>query len=288
MRWTVSADGVPPATCACGHPRCRRYRTAPVREAGYLNPAPDRRDGGKGSAARSCFTKTKAICSLRWILLLYTSAAGLPWRPFRCRGRLFMRAAGYQRCYLLLEHGEIPYRRDYASPTTIRIRVYDDRIMIWNAVQSPPEWTTSNRLGNFHRLTRGLLMHSSVREDRLAPTWHPAVSSTYGRQATPRRSQGRPGAGGLWLRFPYSIAIPPMPLSAWAAPDYWYREDELEPTRRCLRPWFTPAGSTTTLNCDWAAPSGMSHEATGLMGESLQRPWPRATHSAVETRKRCS
>ena len=31
--------------------------------------------------------------------------------------------------------------RDYASPTTIQIRVCDDRIAIWNAARLKPEWT---------------------------------------------------------------------------------------------------------------------------------------------------
>ena len=37
--------------------------------------------------------------------------------------------------------------RDYASPTTIQIRVYDDRITIWNAVQLPPEWSAGQLAG---------------------------------------------------------------------------------------------------------------------------------------------
>ena len=30
--------------------------------------------------------------------------------------------------------------RDYASPATLQIRVYDDRISIWNAAHLAPDW----------------------------------------------------------------------------------------------------------------------------------------------------
>ena len=36
---------------------------------------------------------------------------------------------------------------DYASPLTIQIRVHDDRITIWNAVQLPPEWAAGQLVG---------------------------------------------------------------------------------------------------------------------------------------------
>ena len=55
---------------------------------------------------------------------------------------------------------------DYASPITIQIRVYDDRITIWNAVQLPPEWAAGHLSGNFRqsRITRESPTRSSVPE----------------------------------------------------------------------------------------------------------------------------
>ena len=57
--------------------------------------------------------------------------------------------------------------RDYASPTTIQIRVYDDRITIWNAVQLPPGMGPPvNSPENFRqsRTTRESPTHSSAPE----------------------------------------------------------------------------------------------------------------------------
>ena len=98
--------------------------------------------------------------------------------------------------------------RDYASPTTIQIRVYDDRIMIWNAVQSPPEWTTGQPAGE---------LSSKPFNPRIAYAFFRAgMIEAWGRgirriidickeagNPTPEW-KAEPGGGGLWLRFPYS------------------------------------------------------------------------------------
>jgi len=100
--------------------------------------------------------------------------------------------------------------RDYASPTTIQIRVYDDRIAIWNAAHLALEWATEQlaeelssrphnprvayaffRAGMIEAWGRGIRRIVDVcREaDNPTPTWR--LES---------------GGNGLWVRFPFSEA----------------------------------------------------------------------------------
>ncbi|MDE0604800.1 MAG: putative DNA binding domain-containing protein [bacterium] len=100
--------------------------------------------------------------------------------------------------------------RDYASPTTIQIRVYDDRISIWNAAHLAAEWATEQlaeelssrphnprvayaffRAGMIEAWGRGIRRIVDVcREaDNPTPTWR--LES---------------GGNGLWVRFPFSDA----------------------------------------------------------------------------------
>ena len=100
--------------------------------------------------------------------------------------------------------------RDYASPTTIQIRVFDDRIAIWNAAHLAPEWATEQlaeelssrphnprvayaffRVGMIEAWGRGIRRIVDVcREaDNPTPTWR--LES---------------GGNGLWVRFPFSDA----------------------------------------------------------------------------------
>ncbi|MDE0102653.1 MAG: winged helix-turn-helix transcriptional regulator [Gemmatimonadota bacterium] len=100
--------------------------------------------------------------------------------------------------------------RDYASPTTIQIRVYDDRISMWNAAHLAPEWATEQlaeerssrphnprvayaffRAGMIEAWGRGIRRIVDVcREaENPTPTWR--LES---------------GGNGLWVRFPFSDA----------------------------------------------------------------------------------
>ena len=100
--------------------------------------------------------------------------------------------------------------RDYASPTTIQIRVYDDRISIWNAAHLASEWATEQlaeelssrphnprvayaffRAGMIEAWGRGIRRIVDVcREvDNPTPTWRLEA-----------------GGNGLWVRFPFSDA----------------------------------------------------------------------------------
>ena len=98
--------------------------------------------------------------------------------------------------------------RDYASPTTIQIRVHDDRIAIWNAAHLNPEWTAEIRTED---------MSSRPHNPRIAYAFFRAgMIEAWGRGI--RRivdichEAGNPtptwrldaGGDGLWVRFPFS------------------------------------------------------------------------------------
>ena len=98
--------------------------------------------------------------------------------------------------------------RDYASPTTIQIRVLDDRIAIWNAAQLNPEWTaellvdeTSSRPHN-PRIAYAFLRAGMIE------AWGRGIR----RILDICRAAGNPtptwrleaGGDGLWVRFPFS------------------------------------------------------------------------------------
>ena len=113
--------------------------------------------------------------------------------------------------------------RDYASPATIQIRVYDDRISIWNAAHLSPDWAAEQlaeehssrphnprvaqvffRAGMIEAWGRGIrrivdLCHCAGNP---TPTWRPEARG-----------------GGLWLRFPFSAAYQAADAAARGSAD---------------------------------------------------------------------
>ena len=100
--------------------------------------------------------------------------------------------------------------RDYASPTTIQISVYDDRIAIWNAVQLPSEWAADQLAGG---------LSSNPYNPRIAYAFFRAgMIEAWGRGirriVKMCKEAGNPApewklqasGDGLWLRFPFSAA----------------------------------------------------------------------------------
>ena len=100
--------------------------------------------------------------------------------------------------------------RDYASPTTIQIRVHDDRISIWNAAHLAPGWATEQladelssrphnprvayaffRAGMIEAWGRGIrrIVDACREADNPTPTWRLEA-----------------GGNGLWVRFQFSAA----------------------------------------------------------------------------------
>ena len=100
--------------------------------------------------------------------------------------------------------------RDYASATTIQIRVYDDRIAIWNAADLNSEWAAEHvaeefssrphnpriayaffRAGMIEAWGRGIrrIVDLCLEAGNPTPTWRLEA-----------------GGNGLWVRFPFSAA----------------------------------------------------------------------------------
>ena len=112
--------------------------------------------------------------------------------------------------------------RDYASPTTIQIRVYDDRIAIWNAVQLPPEWTADPAC-------RGTFVEAVQPANRLCllPSWNDRSLGT-GHPADRGHVPGgwqphtRVEAGIEWrwfvVKVPVLRRVPGKPIPQEAAP----------------------------------------------------------------------
>ena len=100
--------------------------------------------------------------------------------------------------------------RDYASPTTIQIRVRDDRIAIWNAAHLTPEWVAellademSSRPHNpriaYAFFRAGMIEAWGRGIRRIVDICHEAGNPT-----PTWRLDG--GGDGLWVRFPFSEA----------------------------------------------------------------------------------
>ena len=100
--------------------------------------------------------------------------------------------------------------RDYASPTTIQIRVYDDRISIWNAVQLPPEWDASQLTGEFSSKPYNPRIAYAFFRAGMIEAWGRGIRRIVdickeAGNPTPKWEL-EPGGDGLWLRFPFSAA----------------------------------------------------------------------------------
>ena len=107
--------------------------------------------------------------------------------------------------------------RDYASPTTIQIRVYDDRIAIWNAVQLPPEWDAGQLTGEFSSKPYNPRIAYAFFRAGMIEAWGRGIRRIVdickeAGNPTPKWEL-EPGGDGLWLRFPFSAAyqVPDSP-----------------------------------------------------------------------------
>ena len=100
--------------------------------------------------------------------------------------------------------------RDYASPTTIQIRVYDDRISIWNAVQLPPEWDAGQLTGEFSSKPYNPRIAYAFFRAGMIEAWGRGIRRIVdickeAGNPTPKWEL-EPSGDGLWLRFPFSAA----------------------------------------------------------------------------------
>ena len=100
--------------------------------------------------------------------------------------------------------------RDYASPTTIQIRVYDDRIAIWNAVQLPTEWAADQLAGELSSKPYNPRIAYAFFRAGMIEAWGRGIR----RIVEMCREAGNPApewklessGDGLWLRFPFSAS----------------------------------------------------------------------------------
>lgn len=98
--------------------------------------------------------------------------------------------------------------RDYASPTTIQIRVYDDQIAIWNAVQLPPEWAAEQLAGELSSKPYNPRIAYAFFRAGMIEAWGRGIRRIAGMckeadNPTPEWKLQSSG-DGLWLRFPFS------------------------------------------------------------------------------------
>ena len=110
---------------------------------------------------------------------------------------------------------------DYASPITIQIRVYDDRITIWNAVQLPPEWSAGQLAGELSSKPYNPRIAYAFFRAGMIEAWGRGIR----RIAEMCKEAGNPtpewklepGGDGLWLRFQFSAAYQAADSSAGSA-----------------------------------------------------------------------
>ncbi|MYE95171.1 MAG: winged helix-turn-helix transcriptional regulator [Gemmatimonadetes bacterium] len=100
--------------------------------------------------------------------------------------------------------------RDYASQTTIQIRVYDDRISIWNAAHLPPEWASDQRAGELPSRPHNPQIANAFFRAGMIEAWGRGIRRIVDvcREAdnpTPTWTL-EAGGDGLWVRFPFSDA----------------------------------------------------------------------------------
>ena len=111
--------------------------------------------------------------------------------------------------------------RDYASPTTIQIRVYDDQIAIWNAVQLPSEWAADQLTGELSSKPYNPRIAYAFFRAGMIEAWGRGIRQI----AAMCKEAGNPtpewklqaSGDGLWLRFPFSAAYQAAASSAGSA-----------------------------------------------------------------------
>ena len=100
--------------------------------------------------------------------------------------------------------------RDYTSPTTIQIRVYDDRIEMWNAADLPPDWAGEQLAGKLtSRPHNPRIAHAFYRAG-LIEAWGRGIRRIVDMceeagNPTPKWELQKTGEG-LWTTFPFSAA----------------------------------------------------------------------------------
>ena len=146
--------------------------------------------------------------------------------------------------------------RDYASPATIQIRVYDDRIAIWNAAHLTPEWAAEQLAEELSSRPHNPRIAYAFFRAGMVEAWGRGIR----RIMDLCREAGNPtptwrleaGGNGLWVRFPFSAAYRAADSAARGnAAQGTAREPTQErrvPTQKTTRTTRKSAGDSI-LNC---------------------------------------
>ena len=100
--------------------------------------------------------------------------------------------------------------RDYASATTTQIRVYDDRISIWNAAHLTPEWAAEQLAEELASRPHNPRIAYAFFRAGMIEAWGRGIRRIVdlcreaGNQTPTWRLEA--GGSGLWVRFPFSAA----------------------------------------------------------------------------------
>ena len=107
--------------------------------------------------------------------------------------------------------------RDYAVPAPIQIRVYDDRVAIWNAGRLPTGWSLEDLTGEHASLPYNPAIADAFFRAGLIESWGRGIHRI--RQACEEAGNPEPRwriepGDGLWVEFPFSaayLAVAQMP-----------------------------------------------------------------------------
>ena len=120
--------------------------------------------------------------------------------------------------------------RDYSVPAPIQIRVYDDRVAIWNAGRLPTGWSLEDLTGEHASLPYNPAIADAFFRAGLIESWGRGIHRI--RQACEEAGNPEPRwriepGDGLWVEFPFS--------AAYLAADARYTSDYPETTEKSTR-----------------------------------------------------
>ena len=140
--------------------------------------------------------------------------------------------------------------RDYGSPATIQIRVYDDRIAIWNAVDLPSEWGESQLARKLSSKPHNPLIAYAFFRAGLIEAWGRGIERILDLCEEAGNPQPvwelEPGSDGLWLRFPFSAEYRAADTAHRAATSETRPGGETAPITAPTGPIATPTTPVTT------------------------------------------
>ena len=98
--------------------------------------------------------------------------------------------------------------RDYAVPAPVQIRVYDDRLVMWNSATLPEGWTQETLLGPHQSQPPNPDIANTFFRAGEIEAWGRGVERIFAacREAGTPKPQIRFETGGLWTEFPFGKA----------------------------------------------------------------------------------